>query len=180
MRTGLPISGHCTLVLIEFASFVSTHGSMLIPHLFGLIAMPVVVAKKFGWSLNQEAITSMTRGYVGDTQFAVLPTIEALHTMIITVLVQLVSSVYGIDRANLNKDRSCSTPTSFAIYRLYYKSYGENQHLTTFCPRSHYVHLLPISLAGMYTRKPSWLCWFHTGNSFRTWDEIRRYSSRAW
>lgn len=32
----------------------------------------------------------MTRGYVGDTQFAVLPTIEAIHTMIITVVVQLV------------------------------------------------------------------------------------------
>ncbi|KAL9549308.1 hypothetical protein MBANPS3_005264 [Mucor bainieri] len=50
----------------------------------------IILAKKFGWSLNQEAITSMTRGYVGDTQFAVLPTVEALHTMIITVLVQLV------------------------------------------------------------------------------------------
>ncbi|GAA5813364.1 hypothetical protein MFLAVUS_006842 [Mucor flavus] len=50
----------------------------------------IVVAKRFGWSLNEAAISSMTRGYVGDTQFAVLPTIEALHTMIITVVVQLV------------------------------------------------------------------------------------------
>ncbi|KAK4517096.1 Serine/threonine protein kinase [Mucor velutinosus] len=50
----------------------------------------IILAKRFGWSLNQEAITSMTRGYVGDTQFAVLPTVEALHTMLITVLVQLV------------------------------------------------------------------------------------------
>ncbi|KAG1079557.1 hypothetical protein G6F42_023704 [Rhizopus arrhizus] len=49
-----------------------------------------VVAKKFEWNLNQEAITSMTRGYVGDTQFAALPTIEALHTMIITLVIQLV------------------------------------------------------------------------------------------
>lgn len=32
----------------------------------------------------------MTRGFVGDTQFAILPKIEAIHTMIITVLVQLV------------------------------------------------------------------------------------------
>lgn len=53
-----------------------------------------IVGKKLGWSLNQEAITSMTRGYVGDTQFAVLPTIEALHTMIITVVVQLVGSIF--------------------------------------------------------------------------------------
>ncbi|KAI9487064.1 MAG: glycosyltransferase family 57 protein [Benjaminiella poitrasii] len=50
----------------------------------------IIFAKKFGWSLNEEAISSMTRGYVGDTQFAVLPTIEAIHTLIITVVVQLV------------------------------------------------------------------------------------------
>ncbi|KAG2197180.1 hypothetical protein INT46_005155, partial [Mucor plumbeus] len=50
----------------------------------------IILAKKFGWRLNEQAITSMTRGYVGDTQFAVLPTIEALHTMIITLIIQLV------------------------------------------------------------------------------------------
>ncbi|KAI9253284.1 dolichyl glycosyltransferase [Helicostylum pulchrum] len=50
----------------------------------------IIVAKRFGWSLNEAAISSMTRGYVGDTQFAVLPTIEAIHTMIITVVVQLI------------------------------------------------------------------------------------------
>ncbi|KAI8876071.1 glycosyltransferase family 57 protein [Backusella circina FSU 941] len=50
----------------------------------------IMVGKKLGWSLNEEAITSMTRGYVGDTQFAVLPTIEAVHTMIITVVAQLI------------------------------------------------------------------------------------------
>lgn len=33
----------------------------------------------------------MTRGYVGDTQFAILPNIEAIHTMIITLIVQLVN-----------------------------------------------------------------------------------------
>jgi hypothetical protein len=52
-----------------------------------------VAAKKFGWSLNEDAISSMTRGYVGDTQFAVLPTVEPVHTMIITVIVQLVMFV---------------------------------------------------------------------------------------
>lgn len=50
----------------------------------------IIAAKKFGWSLNEDAISSMTRGFVGDTQFAVLPTIEAIHTMIVTVLIQLV------------------------------------------------------------------------------------------
>ncbi|KAI8644519.1 glycosyltransferase family 57 protein [Parasitella parasitica] len=50
----------------------------------------IILGKKFGWSLNELAITSMTRGYVGDTQFAVLPGIEAIHTMIITLIIQLV------------------------------------------------------------------------------------------
>lgn len=56
----------------------------------------MIVAKKFGWSLNEDAISSMTRGFVGDTQFAVLPTVEAIHTMIITVVVQLVSRTISI------------------------------------------------------------------------------------
>ncbi|KAI8053182.1 glycosyltransferase family 57 protein [Gilbertella persicaria] len=56
----------------------------------GLDRVLIIFGKRFGWSLNQEAITSMTRGYVGDTQFAVLPTVEAIHTMIITVLVQMI------------------------------------------------------------------------------------------
>lgn len=116
-----------------------------------------VVAKKFEWNLNQEAITSMTRGYVGDTQFAALPTIEALHTMIITLVIQLVSeTLYGVDRGEkkiplilvpqqpLNNIWQC---------RLYYKSYGENQHLTTFCPHSHCAPLPLIYLAGMSMKK---------------------------
>jgi hypothetical protein len=32
----------------------------------------------------------MTRGYVGDTVFAILPTVEAIHTLLLTVAVQLV------------------------------------------------------------------------------------------
>ncbi|KAI8997743.1 glycosyltransferase family 57 protein [Pilobolus umbonatus] len=50
----------------------------------------IIVGKKLGWDLNEEAITSMTRGYVGDTQFAVLPTVSALHTLLLTVFVQLI------------------------------------------------------------------------------------------
>ncbi|KAI7900736.1 glycosyltransferase family 57 protein [Cokeromyces recurvatus] len=56
----------------------------------GLDRVLIVFAKRFGWSLKEEAISSMTRGYVGDTQFAVLPTIEAIHTLIITVVIQLI------------------------------------------------------------------------------------------
>ena len=66
-------------------SIVITQNALILIPLFFCIA-----AKKFGWSVNEAAVSSMTRGYVGDTQFAVLPTIEAIHTMIITVIVQLV------------------------------------------------------------------------------------------
>ena len=42
--------------------------------------------------MNEAALGSMTRGYVGDTQFAVLPDIQASHTMILTLIAQLVKS----------------------------------------------------------------------------------------
>lgn len=50
-----------------------------------------LVAKQFNWRVNTAALGSMTRGYVGDTQFAVLPNVAAIHTMLITLAVQLVS-----------------------------------------------------------------------------------------
>ncbi|CEG78607.1 Putative Alpha-1,3-glucosyltransferase [Rhizopus microsporus] len=50
----------------------------------------IILGKKLGWKLNEEAIGSMTKGFVGDTQFAVLPTIEAIHTLIFTTGVQLI------------------------------------------------------------------------------------------
>lgn len=50
----------------------------------------IFVARRLGWGLNEAALGSLTRGFVGDTQFAVLPDIAAIHTMIITLLVQLV------------------------------------------------------------------------------------------
>ena len=40
--------------------------------------------------MNEAALGSMTRGYVGDTQFAVLPDIQASHTMVLTLIAQLV------------------------------------------------------------------------------------------
>ncbi|KAI9025789.1 glucosyltransferase [Phycomyces nitens] len=50
----------------------------------------IFAAKLLGWPLNEAALGSMTRGYVGDTQFAVLPPVQAIHTMIITLIAQLV------------------------------------------------------------------------------------------
>lgn len=50
-----------------------------------------LAAKKFGWSMNEAALGSMTRGFVGDTVFAVLPEVRAIHTLILTVVAQFVS-----------------------------------------------------------------------------------------
>lgn len=50
----------------------------------------IIAGKRLGWALNQDALGSMTRGFVGDTKFAVLPQIDAIHTLIITVIAQLV------------------------------------------------------------------------------------------
>lgn len=67
----------------------------------------MIVAKKLGWSLNEDAISSMTRGFVGDTQFAVLPTVEAIHTMIVTVVVQLVSRTMSTSSAFVRFNPFC-------------------------------------------------------------------------
>ncbi|CAO3669641.1 unnamed protein product [Umbelopsis ramanniana] len=50
----------------------------------------IIAGKRLGWALNQDALGSMTRGFVGDTKFAVLPQIDAIHTLIITVIAQLI------------------------------------------------------------------------------------------
>ncbi|KAI8147118.1 glycosyl transferase [Fennellomyces sp. T-0311] len=50
----------------------------------------IFVGKRLGWTMNVSALGSMTRGFVGDTQFAVLPDIQAIHTVILTLLAQLV------------------------------------------------------------------------------------------
>ncbi|CAM0141525.1 unnamed protein product [Umbelopsis sp. WA50703] len=50
----------------------------------------IIIVKRLGWALKEEALGSMTRGFVGDTKFAVLPQIDAIHTLIITIVAQLV------------------------------------------------------------------------------------------
>jgi alpha-1,3-glucosyltransferase len=50
----------------------------------------IIIGKKLGWSLNRDALGSMTRGFVGDTKFAALPQVEAIHTLVITIIAQLV------------------------------------------------------------------------------------------
>ncbi|CAO3620418.1 unnamed protein product [Cunninghamella blakesleeana] len=57
----------------------------------GLDRFLIIVSKLLGWSFNASALGSMTRGYVGDTVFAVLPTIQPIHTLILTVLFQILT-----------------------------------------------------------------------------------------
>lgn len=40
--------------------------------------------------MNEAALGSLTRGFVGDTSFAILPTITAGHTIMLTFVIQLV------------------------------------------------------------------------------------------
>jgi len=43
--------------------------------------------------VEQSGVESTSRGLVGDTSFAVLPNIKPVHTFIITILFQSVSTV---------------------------------------------------------------------------------------
>ncbi|KAI8988011.1 glucosyltransferase [Mycotypha africana] len=84
----------------------------------GIDRMLIIVAKRFGWSLNEDAVTSMTRGYVGDTQFAVLPAIEAIHTMILTLIVQMMVLQKLWRKPTFDNFLSSLTLCTFASYLL--------------------------------------------------------------
>ena len=43
-----------------------------------------------GLSINESGVASTSRGLVGDTVFAVLPTVKPIHTFAITVAFQMV------------------------------------------------------------------------------------------
>ncbi|KAL4883445.1 glycosyl transferase [Aspergillus karnatakaensis] len=49
----------------------------------------IPLAPKLGLPINQEALSSVTRGLVGDTSFAVLPEVSKEHTFALTLLFQL-------------------------------------------------------------------------------------------
>ncbi|KAL2829165.1 glycosyl transferase [Aspergillus cavernicola] len=49
----------------------------------------ITLAPRLGLPINQEALTSVTRGLVGDTSFAVLPEVSKEHTFALTLLFQL-------------------------------------------------------------------------------------------
>ena len=48
------------------------------------------VAPYLGMPVNKDAVQSLTRGLVGDTQFAVLPDVAPRTTFVLTLLFQIV------------------------------------------------------------------------------------------
>ncbi|ERT01615.1 dolichyl pyrophosphate Glc1Man9GlcNAc2 alpha-1,3-glucosyltransferase [Sporothrix schenckii ATCC 58251] len=48
----------------------------------------IYVAPRFGWHVKTEALTSVTRGLVGDTAFAVLPNVSPRTCFILTIVFQ--------------------------------------------------------------------------------------------
>ncbi|KAN0097341.1 glycosyltransferase family 57 protein [Tylopilus felleus] len=50
------------------------------------------LAKRFGadFTVNQQGVVSTSRGLVGDTTFAVLPTVKPIHTFVITIAFQMI------------------------------------------------------------------------------------------
>ncbi|PWW80282.1 Glycosyltransferase Family 57 protein [Tuber magnatum] len=53
----------------------------------------IIVAPRLGLPVNQEALTSVTRGLVGDTTFAVLPEITPRKTFLLTLFFQILSLI---------------------------------------------------------------------------------------
>jgi alpha-1,3-glucosyltransferase len=50
----------------------------------------MLVAPRLGYAVDREAISSVTRGLVGDTSFAVLPPVSKEYTFALTFGFQLV------------------------------------------------------------------------------------------
>ncbi|KAJ5166041.1 hypothetical protein N7492_006337 [Penicillium capsulatum] len=53
----------------------------------------IQLAPRLGVSINQHALTSVTRGLVGDTSFAVLPEVTKEYTFLLTLVFQLIPLV---------------------------------------------------------------------------------------
>lgn len=51
-----------------------------------------LVAPRLGLPVNEAALTSATRGLIGDTSFAILPEVTKEHTFALTFIFQVVSA----------------------------------------------------------------------------------------
>lgn len=68
---------------------------------FTEIILMILVAPKLGLPVDQTAADSVTRGLVGDTSFAVLPTISPRMTFLLTAFFQMVILTNSILRQNI-------------------------------------------------------------------------------
>ncbi|CAB5386350.1 unnamed protein product [Rhizophagus irregularis] len=59
------------------------------------------LAKLLGWTLNESAIGSITRGLVEDVNFVLLPQVKANHTFILTLIFQMISLVKSWEASKL-------------------------------------------------------------------------------
>ncbi|CAJ0639146.1 10762_t:CDS:10 [Entrophospora sp. SA101] len=75
----------------------------------------IVAGKQLGLELNEAAVDSVTRGLVGDVDFAILPTIKPIYTFIITLMFQLVKS------AAIRDITEASVYDEYALPKLYIK-----------------------------------------------------------
>jgi alpha-1,3-glucosyltransferase len=89
MHTGHRTCGLYTRLPIEFSLSVSQMHSSYLEYL-SRVLLNLEVAPYFKLPVNKDAVKSVTRGLVGDTNFAVLPDIPPRVTFILTLLFQIV------------------------------------------------------------------------------------------
>ncbi|KAG2221090.1 hypothetical protein INT45_008611 [Circinella minor] len=129
----------------------------------------IFVGRRLGWSMNEAALGSMTRGYVGDTQFAVLPDIQASHTMILTLIAQLAVLQLLWRKPTFDNFLSSLTLCGFASF-LFGWHVHEKAILIVLIPYSlmaannklHLRAFVMLSAAGIYSLYP---LLFHTAET---------------
>lgn len=97
------------------------------------------MARRFDVNLlvSQQGVVSTSRGLVGDTTFAVLPTVKPIHTFVITIVFQLVG--------NKMLDRDFSSYVS----KVFPCQIVEDTKLQVFlnCPHVVWLYLVHVWLA---------------------------------
>ena len=102
MHTGPRTSGPCIHLQIAFSFHVRANLLLV------CTLLTIAVAPRLGLPVNYEALSSVTRGFVGDTSFAVLPEVSKEHTFALTLLFQLVGP--------LPSDQPFATLTQFSSH----------------------------------------------------------------
>ena len=102
--------------------------------------------------INEAGVASSSRGLVGDTIFAVLPNIKPVHTFVITIAIQSVSSLCHLFRA-------CWWP----VPRSGWSNFGVVRNISHFWQRWRCLAGRHSYLVGMYMKRLCCLSWYHLG-----------------